>query len=529
MNSDILKQYCKQYQWADLLNSIEKLEEAPEVRVGFLGEFSSGKSTLINGLLHSDLLPTGDLTTTKRITEIRFSRENTQPRFFLRDEPGAELTIEQFKGQAKISDPDAATLVTHPPRGLLRPGFSLIDTPGLASLDAMDEDITFGFLPFLDGAVICIDCVTGSLGKSVIEFLNKPEVHPLIEYFLFALTKADLKAPTAQEKIRQHIIETLQEQVYFEHPESVPHRVVLTSIPDEANPALEEDSAFFTAYTAIFTSRVQTMHARRRERELEKVREEMLIRLETLKATVNQNIPDISAQQKELAAQKEALREEQRNEERRLEDLKEEIEASVKDLIQSYRNRVAHASVTDLPKLCESVPADLNNLLTSHLQNHFKSFSDVSWRTGPMTDALKESMNKLTEPHVVQKVVDALLLGLLPVIGGPLRGGIAGIIKFAGKTIARTGISSLVANFFGSSKQKKLDAFLETIPAIISSKAKHLVNELYEKEVFQPLEKRTEDLQRNIRQIQEERENSIKDVDAQRVSIETAIKDIYNA
>ena len=530
MNTAILEGYCEQYQWNDVRDSMKKLEANPEIRIGFLGEFSSGKSTLINGLLREDLLPTGNIPITKRITEIRFSEKHTTPRFFLRNEPETELSLENFKSLAGNSSRNAPILVTHPPVEPLRSGFSLIDTPGLMSLDSMDADITFGFLPFLDGAIICIDCMTGSVGRSVIDFLNKPEVRPMAEYFIFALTRADCKSPSAREKIREHVIELLQTNVYSTCPESVPDRVVLTSVPKTGNPAMAKDSAFFTAWSEIFISRAQAMHARRHEAELEKIRAEMLTRLESLKTLVAKDVPDVSAQLRDLENQREALRENQRSEEHRLKKMTCDLENAIATLIQSYRNRLPNTRPDELQTLCEQFFADLNNTLVTRLQDHFNDTSELSQRTGAMADSLRDHLNKLAEPGFLEQFANGLLTALLPtILANPIGGGIAGLIKVLGGILSSIGVPTLLSTLFGNSKLKELDAFLGSLPARIGLQTKMFVEELYETEVFRPLENRAADLRRNINQLRDERENSARTVEEQRRALEQAIADVRNA
>ncbi len=62
--------FANKYNFKNILDDIKELENNLEIKIGFLGEFSSGKSTLINSLIEQDLLLTMDIPTTKSITQI---------------------------------------------------------------------------------------------------------------------------------------------------------------------------------------------------------------------------------------------------------------------------------------------------------------------------------------------------------------------------------------------------------------------------------------------------------------------------
>ncbi len=87
----------------------------------------------------------------------------------------------------------------------------LIDTPGTNSLSKLESDITFGYLPYLDGAVICQTVEKGSLPQTMINFLLKPEIKKLAKNFIFAITNSDLKPLKTLEKIKSEIVSQLDD------------------------------------------------------------------------------------------------------------------------------------------------------------------------------------------------------------------------------------------------------------------------------------------------------------------------------
>lgn len=526
MNATLLETYCGKYNWDDLRKRLAEAEAGSEgVRVGFLGEFSSGKSSLINALLEAPLLPTGDAVTTKRITEISFTDTADRARFFTAD--GGEISREEFSGSA-ASPADGHVSMKHPPKGPFATGFSLIDTPGLASLDALDADITCGFLPFLDGAVICVDCAAGSVGQSVIDFLRRPEVAPLAGYFVFALTKADSKSPGARRAVREAVIRELQEEIYTASPASVPARVVLTEVTDA--PALADDAAFLKAWKDVFLDRVEGMQSTRREKKRQKVREEMLARLEQMKEAVAASQPeDQSARRRELEEEKRKIEQERKKQQRELDRLTNSLDNAIESLVARYRGLLKNTEAGDLLSLGESFQNDLRNTITSQVASYFKSVESA----GDLPPDLQEKLSELATPGFFEEVVNGGIVDMLAlfgaVVGGPIGVVIGGAIGVATKLLPKQVINGLVYALTSGSKKKKFDEFLAQIPSTVSARIRLEIEGMFDNEIFGPLEERVQSVRDNLNALWEERERSKRSLQEQEREIDAAIRELKSA
>lgn len=525
MDTSLLETYCGKYGWNDLKERLKALEAAPELRIGFLGEFSSGKSTLVNALLGAPLLPTGAAVTTKRVTEIQFRADAETPRFF---DGETEISREAFAGEAKAGSGQTAR-VRHPPVGWLKEGFSLIDTPGLSSLDEMDADLTFGFLPFLDGAVICVDSATGSLGRSVVDFLNRPEVRPLIGSFVFALTKADNMTPEEAGKVRAHVIDLLQKRVYADRPDTVPQRVALTEVADDGAPALAADSAFVRACGDVFMARARIMREKRQEKERENIRREMLARFEALKEMLPKSLPDMEAKRKELEAQKEELRREQTRQEAALDALSKGVEEDIARLVADCRARLEAAEPEEFVALAQAFPGELNRILNRRLKEHFTQMQGVEGELGPMAREIEAALEELAEPGLIEGFSDGLMLTFLEELG-PVGEMIQGFL--GGYVTPILGIN-LLAGFlksFGSERRRgQLDAFIAQLPARLGSRVRCAVAEIYERDVFGPLEERTDGLRRSLEELWRERDRNLEKMENQLHTLEKERNDVRMA
>lgn len=229
------------------------------IQVGFLGEFSSGKSSLINSLLKRDLLQTALKPTTKAITHILFDKKTSagfvpsENYYIKQNDEFEEISKSKFESY-QLGDGERELFVRlEIDSDILNDEFEFIDTPGISSLDDMDLDITFGYLPNLDCAVICQDINQGSLTKSILDFVSL-NANEIADNLIFALTKSDLKSPGECNAVKQAVINQLKELEYkgkFKIP-NLEQRVVLTSNKGENTEffALIKDE-FYKNFTTI--------------------------------------------------------------------------------------------------------------------------------------------------------------------------------------------------------------------------------------------------------------------------------------
>ncbi len=138
-----------------------------------VGQFSRGKSTLMNAILGKDYLPSGIVPITSAVTAVSYG---TRERVVLRT-VGSNLTSEIWIHELA----DFITERTNPgnrkriemaevqvPVEILQRGFFLVDTPGLGSAVRENTATTLNFLPSADAIVFVTSCdaplTAGELG-----------------------------------------------------------------------------------------------------------------------------------------------------------------------------------------------------------------------------------------------------------------------------------------------------------------------------------------------------------------------------
>ncbi len=111
--------------------------ELDSVKVAVIGEFSSGKSTLINAMLGHEVLPNWTTECTAAITQVGFGE---QPAMVVHQADGMQVeqplaALKEMATTRNKSFDDIAYIEVRYPAELLKNGLIVVDTPGLNSAD----------------------------------------------------------------------------------------------------------------------------------------------------------------------------------------------------------------------------------------------------------------------------------------------------------------------------------------------------------------------------------------------------------
>ena len=134
------------------LNKLDLFLSSP-LTVAIVGQFSSGKSTFLNALLGSEILPSGLTPVTSKPTFIRYG---AAPGLSVLYENGRELylgveEISRFVDQRVFGD-DVSRLCVYAPSEILKL-VNFVDTPGLNSLSKADTAVTHEVLKDVAGVI----------------------------------------------------------------------------------------------------------------------------------------------------------------------------------------------------------------------------------------------------------------------------------------------------------------------------------------------------------------------------------------
>ena len=180
-----------------------------QLKIGFVGMFSAGKTSLINSLL--DLhLPVNPNPTTKSICVIEATNDAAEYAYFI--ESGNQRTEVGFMDFQKLLNGKitGTAVVKLPQKPELPEGVIYIDTPGVDNFTAEESDLTYRYLSLLDGAVVCIDGNDGTIRQNVLDFISEPALFALSSRMVFAITHADTKTAAGIESVRQDVIQKIR-------------------------------------------------------------------------------------------------------------------------------------------------------------------------------------------------------------------------------------------------------------------------------------------------------------------------------
>jgi len=166
-----------------------------------LGEFNHGKTTFVNALLGSAVLPAGVTPTTAIIHEISWGEKPTSVAVTAtgerRDMPIDELASYVVGGKA--AKDDVVKIEVRHPSPLLASGLVLVDTPGVNDLNLTRAEITYSYVPRSDAVVFLLDAGQ-ILKESERTFLAQKLLASSRDKVLFVVNKVDLLSGTDREQ-----------------------------------------------------------------------------------------------------------------------------------------------------------------------------------------------------------------------------------------------------------------------------------------------------------------------------------------
>ena len=202
---EFLKEVAQELGQQNILNGLNAIQKRvsqqnANLLIPLVGEFSSGKTTLLNALTDSKKLETATKPTTATIYEIHFGCNKCEANVVLSDGQVAhfddlgELKNDQLSDAQIVTVFDTSTKV---PSSTI-----LVDTPGLSSPVIKHRQVLVDFLPSADAILLVVD-INQQVTRSLTDFIDMIKLSKRPVYIV--LTKSDTKSVSEIETAKQYI------------------------------------------------------------------------------------------------------------------------------------------------------------------------------------------------------------------------------------------------------------------------------------------------------------------------------------
>jgi GTP-binding protein EngB required for normal cell division len=193
--------------------------EGAAFEVGVFGRVSSGKSSLLNYILQTDVLPIGVTPVTAiptrishgPVAEAGIEFAEAQPQIIPLSELAEFATEQKNPGNKK----HVTRIFVKLPSNRLREGVTFVDTPGLGSLAVAGAEETIAYLPRCDLGIVLIDA---SAGLTQDDLVVVQALYQAGASAMLLISKADLFSLADRERMIEYVKTNLRNQLQVEAP-----------------------------------------------------------------------------------------------------------------------------------------------------------------------------------------------------------------------------------------------------------------------------------------------------------------------
>lgn len=180
-------------------------QENANIILPLVGEFSSGKTTLINALTDNKKLETATKPTTATIYEVHFGCDSCHAKVVAED--GTLSDVEDIVDLKNDDLADAKVVTVFDTSKRVPSSTILVDTPGLSSPNPKHKQTLVSFLPKADGILLVTD-INQQITRSLTDFIETMKLSKRPIYLI--LTKSDTKSIDEIEATKKYISENCQ-------------------------------------------------------------------------------------------------------------------------------------------------------------------------------------------------------------------------------------------------------------------------------------------------------------------------------
>lgn len=338
MVKEKLADSSQQKRLADLIIDLENNEHIITV----LGEFKRGKSTLMNALIHQQLLPSDVTPTTATINIIKHADFSSLKVYLENGDVLEKQLVKEELQKMTFSNGSDFTHINHVeismPFSQFGENVVLVDTPGVGDLNEHRIDVTYSYIPRSSVVIFVIDCTT-PLRRSELDYLKNHVVPNLFGELIIVANFYDrIDEEEWEEEIEEYIQKKLNKALG-----NVPYTLFALSAKDAVN---DEDEGQFEDFEKEIHQVIQNGQANKEkiksyERRLSTIIESVTVEIEILQGLRNASEEEIIKAQAELEAFKKQAQLHEQTIEQYISKRKEEIIAMLRKSVNTFDSRLS--------------------------------------------------------------------------------------------------------------------------------------------------------------------------------------------
>ena len=431
------KEFYKELKLNEELGKLQKLDEEfvnYKFKIAVVGEFNTGKSSLINSLIGTNILPEGIIPTTNQIVIIENSlneeyieKGNDKLNLTKENVQTANKSDENFKIYTKFKQME---------------DFVFIDTAGTNDPSRLSSEVVFDLIGNVD-IVLFLTSAFQPLKATEIKFLLKLVRKKDIEKFFFIINKEDLKNDNEKIEIRDYILDTLSKE-FQENKEELKRQIFLYSAKN-AQKDIENSKKLVENINEFTKNKCDELLKDLRNRKIKEILGSSFNKvdylIETLDGRSKEYENDLNKINGEIEAFKEKIAEKikefndnfNKNKDKYIENVQQSFE-SVKNIIESEIN---NAKIEDLSNN-KYVELRTRKLIEDYLTEDSKKFIEtldknietLDKNIKPIFDETKIVINNLsikTNSSLIIKTLAGIGVGAVAISYAPTALTIGGI------------------------------------------------------------------------------------------------------
>lgn len=340
----------------DLTSALQRIDGQKQqadcpIVLPLVGEFSSGKTTLLNALTDSKKLETATKPTTATIYELHFGCDSCYANVIGAN--GESTRIENLEELSNATLSDALVVEVYDTSKRISPSTILVDTPGLSSPNIKHKQALVNFMPKADGIILVSD-INQQITRSLTDFIETIKLSRRPIYLV--LTKCDTKSAQDIEKAKEYICTNIKLPI---------GNIVCVS-------AVKEDLSELYSLLQNVQKEKSVILEKVNEQRVKQIVNELIGRIDDLLSnSFSDKDSENSIREKQLE-----LNKMKRNIDKIVESLQGDIEDSTRKLLRDFEDRIfnqlesiaAAKSYNHDEEACSAI-----NNLSSLLLNEYKS------------------------------------------------------------------------------------------------------------------------------------------------------------